>query len=61
MLLQKHQDQQIFERQKLAKNRRKCLSHPEKYLGIVMDGMDQKKTRLPDWKKIPKSIDESSL
>jgi hypothetical protein len=33
MLLQKHQDQQSFERQKLAKNRRKFLSHPEKIFG----------------------------
>jgi hypothetical protein len=61
MLLQKHQDQQSFERQKLAKNQRKCLSHSEKYLRIVMDGIDQKKTRLPHLKKIPKSIDESCV
>jgi hypothetical protein len=59
--LQKHRDQQSFERQKLATNQRKCLSHPEKYLGIVMDRIDQKKTRLPHWKKTPKSIDESCL
>jgi hypothetical protein len=61
MLLQKHRDQQSFERQKFAKNQRKNLNHPKKYLGIFMDGMDQKKTRLPHWKKIPKSIDESYL
>jgi hypothetical protein len=40
MLLQNHQDQQSLERKKLAKNQRKCLNDPEKYLGIVMDGMD---------------------
>lgn len=60
-MLRKHRDQQSQEREKLAKHRRKCFSNPEKYMGIVIDGMDQKKTRLPHWPRPPKSIDESCL
>lgn len=60
-MLSKHRDQQSLEREKLAKHRKKCFSNPEKYMGIVIDGMDQKKTRLPHWPRPPKSIDESCL
>ena len=61
MLLQKHREQQSLERLKLAKHRKKCYANPAKYMGIVIDGMDQKKTRLPHWPRPPKSIDESCL
>ena len=60
-MLAKHREQQSLEREKLAKHRKKCFSHPEKYIGIVIDGMDQKKTRLPHWPRTPKSVDESCL
>lgn len=61
IMLQKHRDQQSKEREKLAKHRKKCFSNPDKYLGIVIDGMDQKKTRLPHWPRPPKSVDETCL
>ena len=61
MLLAKHRKQQSLERLKLAKHRKKCFENPEKYMGIVIDGMDQKKTRLPHWPRPPKSVDESCL
>jgi hypothetical protein len=60
-MLAKHREQQSLEREKLAKHRKKCFSNPEKYIGIVIDGMDQKKTRLPHWPRTPKSVDESCL
>jgi hypothetical protein len=41
MLVQKHQDPQSLEQKKLAQNQKKCLNHPKKLLGIVMDGMDE--------------------
>lgn len=61
MMLQKHREQQSKEREKLAKHRKKCFSNPDKYIGIVIDGMDQKKTRLPHWPRPPKSVEESCL
>ena len=61
MMLQKHWEQQSLERLKLAKYRKRCFAHPDKYIGIVIDGMDQKKTRLPHWPRPPKSVDESCL
>jgi hypothetical protein len=61
LLLEKHRTQQSEERKKLGKHRKKCLSDPQKYIGIVIDGMDKKKTRLPHWYKVPKSADESCL
>ncbi len=60
-MLSKHREQQSLEREKLAKHRKKCFSNPEKYIGVVIDGMDQKKTRLPHWPRTPKSVDESCL
>ena len=61
ILLAKHRKQQSLEQLKLAKHRKKCFENPEKYMGIVIDGMDQKKTRLPHWPRPPKSVDESCL
>jgi hypothetical protein len=61
LLLTKHLEQQTTERKKLSKHRKKCLANPKKYIGIVIDGMDQKKTRLPHWSRPPKSVDESCL
>jgi hypothetical protein len=43
LLLEKHRTQQSEERKKLGKHRKKCLSDPQKYIGIVIDGMDKKK------------------
>ena len=43
-LLNDHRRTQGVERVKLAKHREKCYKCPEKYLGICIDGMDQKKT-----------------
>jgi hypothetical protein len=40
LLLEKHRTQQSEERKKLGKHRKKCLSDPQKYIGIVIDGMD---------------------
>jgi hypothetical protein len=59
--LKKHLKQQTLERKKLAKHRKKYLSDLLNYIGIVIDGMDQKKTRLPHWYKTPKSIEKGCL
>src|SRR5450759_2676719 len=57
-LLNDHRRAQGVERVKLAKHREKCYKSPEKYLGICIDGMDQKKTELPHFLRCPKNMDE---
>ena len=42
-----HLDKQRTQREKYYKHRKKALDDPNKYLSIIMDGMDQKKTHLP--------------
>lgn len=53
-----HRKVQSEERMKLAKHRQKCYANPGKYLGICIDGMDQKKTELPHFLRCPKNMDE---
>lgn len=57
-MLSRHREQVAVERLKLASHRKKCKDKPEKYLGLVIDGMDQKKTRLPHFRRTPKSVDD---
>ena len=44
--LQEHRNHQSNERQKLYKHRKKCYDAPHKYMGLIIDGMDQKKNTL---------------
>ena len=44
-----------IERKKYHSHREKSRSHPEKYLTVIVDGMDQSKTNLPNTKLITKS------
>ena len=60
-LLTRYREQQTLEREKLTKHKKKCFAHLKKYLEIGIDGMDQKKTRLSHWPRVPKSVDESCL
>lgn len=46
---QLHMDQQAGERKKYYKHQKKAVSYPDKYLSIIIDGMDQSKTHLPHW------------
>lgn len=59
--LKVHREQQAEERAKLTKHRKKCLKYHEKYLGIVIDGMDKKKTYLPHFVRVPKDIKEDTF
>jgi len=43
---------------KLHKNQKKCYDNPNKYLGLIIDGMDQKKTLLPHFVYKPKKLQE---
>ena len=54
--LARHREQQAAERRKLAKHRKKALENPLKYMSVVIDGMDQKKTTLPHFLNVPKDV-----
>ena len=59
--LQEHRNQQSNERQKLYKHRKKCYDAPHKYMGLIIDGMDQKKTLLPHFVRVPKNLKEENF
>lgn len=44
------------EREKYAKHRYKSRKHPEKYLSVIIDGMDQDKTDIPHIITNPKAL-----
>ena len=44
------------EREKYAKHRHKSEKHPNKYLSIIIDGMDQDKTDIPHIISNPKAL-----
>ncbi|MCO5595791.1 hypothetical protein L7F22_049839 [Adiantum nelumboides] len=56
-----HREQQSVKRQKLAKHRKKCLAKKDQYLGLVIDGMDQKKTLIPHFLRPPKNLNEENF
>ena len=41
--LQEHRNQQSSERKKLYKHIKKCYDAPDRYMGMIIYGMDQKK------------------
>lgn len=45
-----------IEKKKYYSHREKARSHPEKYLTIILDGMDQNKTNLPQLLQVPKAV-----
>jgi hypothetical protein len=59
--LQKHQNQQSSERQTLYKHQKKCYATPKKYLSMIIDGIEQKKTLLPHFVCTPKSLQENFI
>ena len=59
--LQEHREQQTSERKKLYKHRKKCYDNPNKYLGLIIDGMDQKKTLPSQFFRTPNKLDRKSV
>jgi len=45
----------------LYKHRKKCYDNPIKYLCLLIDGMDQKKTLLPHFVRTPKNLQEEKI
>ena len=59
--LQEHWNQQISERKKLYKHRKKCYDAPNKYIGMIIDGMDQKKHFCHILFYTPKNLQEDNF
>ena len=59
--LQEHREQQTSERKKFYKNRNKCYDNSNKYFGLIIDVMDQKKTLLPHFFRTPKNLKEENF
>ena len=59
--LQVHRNQQSSECHKLYKHHKKCYDAPNKYMGLIIDGMDKKKTLFPHFSRIPTSLKEENL
>ncbi|XP_063964995.1 uncharacterized protein LOC129278782 [Lytechinus pictus] len=51
-----HLTQQKTERMKYYKHAQKARQHPEKYISIIIDGMDQQSTSIPKFYRTAKSI-----
>ena len=45
----------------MYKHRKNCYDNPNKYLGLIIDGMDQKKTLLPQFVHTPKNLQEENF
>ena len=56
-----HRDSQAKERKKAMHHRDKALKSPGRYMCLMIDGMDQKKTCLPHFARLPKDIAEDCL
>ena len=60
-LLQDHREAQALERTKAMHHREKSLKKPEQYMCLMIDGMDQKKTCLPHFTRLPKDLNDECL
>ena len=60
-LLREHRESQALERSKAMHHRQKALQSPERYMCLIIDGMDQKKTCLPHFRRLPKDIGDECL
>ena len=60
-LLKEPRESQALERSKAMHHRQKALQSPEQYMCLIVDGMDQKKTCLPHFRRLPKDIGDECL
>ncbi|KXJ22492.1 hypothetical protein AC249_AIPGENE2579 [Exaiptasia diaphana] len=51
---EKHMELQSGERKKYQKHQKKAEQRPDKYMSVIIDGMDQSKTHLPHWRQVSK-------
>ena len=56
--LQDHRDAQALEQRKSMHHKEKSLKKPEKYMCLMIDGMDKKNTCLPQLRKLPKDLND---
>ena len=46
---------------KFVQHRKKCYNSPHKYMSLIIDGMDNKKTLLPHFLLVPKNLKEENF
>ena len=61
LLLQEHREGQSLERKKAMHHKEKALKNPEPSMCLMIDGMDEKKTCLPHFPRLPKDISDDCL
>ena len=61
ILLKEYRESQSVEQSKALHHRQKALLSLERYMCMIMDGMDQKKTCLPHFQRLPKDIRDECL
>ena len=59
--MKEHRDGQALERKKVMHHREKALKNLERFMCLMIDGMDQKKTCLPHFPRLPKDINDECL
>ena len=57
-LLKEHLESHALERSKAMHHRQKALESWELYMCLIIDGMDQKKTCLPHFRRLPTDIED---
>ena len=60
-LLREHHESQTYECSKPMHHRQKALQSLERHMCMIIDGMDQKKTSLSHFRRLPKDIGDESL
>ena len=60
-ILKEHRESQALERAKAMHHRQKAIQSPEKYMCMIIDGMDQKKNCLPHFQRSPNDIDHECI
>ena len=60
-LLQDHQEAQALEWKKTMHHREKSSSKPEQYMCLMINSVDQKKMCLPQFRRLPKDVNDECL
>jgi hypothetical protein len=59
--IHEHRNQQSSETKNLCKHQKKCYGASNKYLDMIIDVMDWKKTLLPHFVRTPKNLQEENF
>ena len=60
-LSKEHRESQALERSKAIRHRQKALQSLERYMCLIIDGTNRKKTCLPHFRRLSKDIGDECL